>query len=275
MTNPCGPNGVGGQLPAAPAQTAPPLLTLVVPVKDEQENVRPLAEEITAVMETAAWSWECIWVDDGSTDGTLEHLRALHKLDPRHKYLSFDRNHGQTSAMLAGFRAASGSLIATLDGDGQNDPADLPGLVRRLLDGEADMVNGVRVKRKDTWIRKVSSRIANGFRNWLTREKVSDVGCSLRVFRKECVRHLPPFEGMHRFLPTLVGMNGWRLTEVPVRHRPRERGTPKYGVWNRLWKGLLDALAVRWMQWRWVRYQVKESSVTGTEEAPPCPPPSG
>lgn len=274
MTNPAGPKGFGCNA-AATSPPEAPLLTIVVPVKDEEENVRLLAREISAAMDATPWTWECLWIDDGSTDRTLEHLRDLHCLDPRHKYLSFDRNHGQTTAMLAGFRAASGSLIATLDGDGQNDPADLPGLIRRLLDGESDMVNGLRVKRRDNWVRKISSRIANGFRNWLTREKVSDVGCSLRVFRKECVRHLPPFEGMHRFLPTLVGMQGWRLMEVPVNHRPRERGTPKYGVWNRLWRGLLDALAVRWMQWRWVRYQIKESSATSTEEAPPCPPPSG
>jgi len=247
-----------------------PLVSIVIPVKDEEENVGPLAEEVRLSLEGTPWSWECIWIDDGSTDGTRAALNALHLRDPRHGYLSFDRNHGQTSAMLAGFRVARGSIVATLDGDGQNDPGDLPVLIRQILAGQADMVNGVRVKRQDNWIRKVSSRIANGFRNWLTRERVSDVGCSLRAFRRECVRHMPPFEGMHRFIPTLVRMEGWRLMETPVNHRPRQRGRPKYGVWNRLWRGLLDAFAVRWMQWRWVRYTCKESAIAGTEETEQC-----
>lgn len=243
-----------------------PLVSIIIPVKNEEENVESLAREIQASMESTPWTWECIWIDDGSTDGTLAALKSLRARDSRHGYLSFDRNHGQTSAMLAGFRAARGCLFATLDGDGQNDPRDLPGLIRRVLAGEADMVNGVRVKRRDNWIRKISSRIGNGFRNWLTREQVSDVGCSMRVFCRECVRYLPSFEGMHRFLPTLVRMDGWRLAETPVNHRPRQRGTPKYGVWNRLWRGLLDALAVRWMQWRWIRYECRESALTSSIE---------
>ena len=247
-----------------------PLVSIIIPVKNEEETVEPLAQEIRVSMEPTPWSWECIWIDDGSTDGTLAALNSLHGRDPRHGYLSFDRNHGQTSAMLAGFRVANGSLLATMDGDGQNDPGDLPRLIQRILSGEADMVNGIRLKRRDNWIRKISSRIGNGFRNWLTREQVSDVGCSLRVFRRECVRTIPPFEGMHRFLPTLVRMEGWRLAETPVNHRPRQRGTPKYGVWNRLWRGLLDAFAVRWMQWRWIRYTCKASKLAGMEETAQC-----
>ncbi|MEW6439788.1 MAG: glycosyltransferase family 2 protein [bacterium] len=238
-----------------------PVVSIVVPVKDEEENLAPLAEEIRRSMESTPWSWECVWVDDGSMDGTLAQLRSLHRIDARHRYVSFDRNHGQTSAMIAGFREARGSILATLDGDGQNDPGDLPALIRRVQEGGADVVNGVRVKRQDNWVRKISSRIGNGFRNWLTGEQVSDVGCSLRVFRRECVAHVPAFEGMHRFLPTLLRMDGWTLQEIPVNHRPRQRGRPKYGVWNRLWRGLLDALAVRWMQWRWIRYRYKETAL--------------
>ena len=237
-----------------------PLVSVIVPVKDERENISFLAEEIRASLEPTGWRWEAIWVDDGSRDDTLSILKGLHHKDPRHRYLSFDRNHGQTAAMLAGFQAAAGAVLATLDGDGQNDPSSLPAMIKRILAGEADMVNGVRVKRQDSWIRKISSRIGNGFRNWLTREDITDVGCSLRAFRRECVSRFPPFEGLHRFFPSMVRMHGWRILEVEVAHRPRLRGKAKYGICNRLWKGLLDAFAVRWMQWRQVRYRIVEQA---------------
>jgi glycosyltransferase involved in cell wall biosynthesis len=242
-----------------------PLVSIIIPVKDEGENILELAAEILAALEPAGWTWECVWVDDGSQDNTLPQLRHLHAREPRHTYVSFDRNYGQTAAMLAGFRRARGQVLATLDGDGQNDPADLPAMLQSVLTNQADLVNGVRVRRQDTWMRKVSSRIGNGFRNWLTHEQVTDVGCSLRAFRRECVATFPPFEGLHRFFPTLVRMRGWRLIEVPVGHRPRRRGTTKYGIRNRLWKGLFDALAVRWMQWRQIRYRITEQAETTRE----------
>ena len=244
----------------------PSLVSVIVPVKDEIESIPYLADEIRDAFEPTQWSWECIWVDDGSKDQTLMTLKALHRKDPRHRYLSFDRNHGQTAAMLAGFSKAAGEILATLDGDGQNDPSNLPAMIRRILAGDADMVNGIRAKRQDNWIRKISSKIANGFRNWITREDVTDVGCSLRAFRTECVAHFPPFEGMHRFFPTMVRMYGWKIIEVPVRHRPRLRGKAKYGVCNRLWRGLLDSFAVRWMQWRQIRYRIVEQAGTEKED---------
>jgi len=241
-------------------------LSIVVPVKDEEANIELLAAEISHAISSFHWKWECIWIDDGSTDGSLSLLRTLHNKDQRHLFLSLDRNYGQSTALAAGFRVASGAIIATLDGDGQNDPADLPPLVIAIESGDADMVNGVRVKRHDTIMRRLSSRIANSFRNWLTEEKVSDVGCSLRAFRRECLKELPLFEGMHRFLPTLIRMRGWKVTEIPVNHRPRVRGKTKYGIHNRLWVGLLDLFAVCWMQTRLIRFNVKETSPNGGPE---------
>ena len=247
----------------------PPTLSIVIPVRDEVENISSLADEIRRTFEESDPEWECIWVDDGSRDGTLAALRALREKDGRHGYISFDRNHGQTAALLAGFRHARGEIIATLDGDGQNDPSDLPPLVQRVLDGKADMINGVRSRRRDSWLRRISSRIGNGFRNRITRENVTDVGCSLRVLRRSCVEEFPPFEGLHRFFPTLVGIHGWRIIESPVSHRPRSRGRTKYGIHNRLWRGLHDTLAVRWMQRRWIRYRIVEEGSPRTERQAP------
>jgi len=239
----------------------PPLaslrVSLVVPVKDEVENVAALGAEIVAAMAGSPLTWECLWVDDGSSDGTADALRRLAEQDPRHRVLTLERNYGQSAAMAAGFSAARGDLLVTLDGDGQSDPADVPRLLDLLLAENVDVVNGRRARRQDGLVRKLSSRIANGFRNWLTDEHVQDVGCSLRVMRRGAVRNLFVFRGMHRFLPTLARLNGFdRILEVPVNHRPRLRGHTKYGIQNRLWVGLADAFAVRWLQRRLVRPHV-------------------
>jgi dolichol-phosphate mannosyltransferase len=247
-------------------ESPPPLVSIIVPVKDESENILSLADEISSALTPYGWDWECVWVDDGSQDETLLQLRSLHTRDPRHTYVSFERNYGQTAAMVAGWRTARGQILATIDGDGQNNPADLPPMIVRILTRQADMVNGVRVLRQDNWWRKLSSRIGNGFRNWLTHDHVTDVGCSIRAFRRECVALFPPFEGLHRFLPTVVRMQGWKSIEVPVSHRPRLKGVTKYGVHNRLWKGLLDTFAVRWMQWRQIRYTITEQASMSQED---------
>ena len=239
------------------------ILSIVIPVKDEAEDIAALAEELEAAMAPVAYSWECIWVDDGSTDGTLSELQALNTRHVRHRYIALSRNYGQAAALYAGFCNAKGRLLATMDGDGQNDPNDLPLLVNCLLEEDLDMVNGVRVRRRDTFVRRMSSRIANGFRNWVTGEQVRDVGCSLRVFRHSCVSHIPVFGGMHRFLPTLVRINGFsRIVEMPVHHRPRRHGQTKYGIHNRLWVGLADTLAVRWMQARMVHVRTENISLS-------------
>lgn len=233
-------------------------VSLVIPVKDEAENVLLLADEIRAAMGPTAWSWECVWVDDGSSDGTGDLLRRAAAQDPRHRVLALERNFGQSAAMACGMSAARGRLLVTLDGDGQSDPADVPGMVSLLLDRGVDLVNGFRARREDSVVRKLSSRIANGFRNWVTGEQVRDVGCSLRVIRRDVVRHLFVFRGMHRFLPTLMRLNGLgRTLEVPVHHRPRLRGKTKYGINNRLWVGLADLFGVWWLMRRSVAARLR------------------
>jgi glycosyltransferase involved in cell wall biosynthesis len=222
--------------------------SFVVPVKDEADNVAALAAEITTAMSASPWSWECVWVDDGSTDGTGLVLQRIAHEDPRHRVLSLPQNVGQSAALAAGLSSARGELFVTLDGDGQNDPRQAPAMILTLIRARADMVNGCRVARRDDLLRRISSRVGNGFRNWLTREDVRDVGCSLRVFRRDVVQGLFVFRGLHRFLPTLARLNGAaKIVEVPVRHRPRLRGSTKYGLRNRLWVGLADAFAVRWL----------------------------
>jgi glycosyltransferase involved in cell wall biosynthesis len=228
-----------------------PKLSVVIPLFNEEENVAVLAGELARALDPLALPYEILWVDDGSTDGSLERLRALAAADPRARLLRHRRNAGQSAALASGFRAARGEIIATLDADLQNDPADLPRLLARLAEGY-DVVSGVRVDRRDTRIRRISSRIANAVRNWATDESVTDVGCSLRVYRARFLAHLPMFGGMHRFLPTLVRWNGARLAEIPVHHRPRLHGVAKYGIGNRLFRALADLFAVRWMGKRWI-----------------------
>ncbi len=234
-------------------------VSIIIPVKDEVGSIPILAEEIEQVMERQPWSYECIWIDDGSTDGSFAALMKLAQSKKQHRVIQFAQNFGQSAAMAAGFRMASGEVLVTLDSDLQNDPRDIPLLLKKVFDGEADMVNGRRRKRRDNWIRKISSRIANGFRNWLTHSQVSDVGCSLRAFRRECVQKVPVFKGMHRFLPTLVELYGYKITETPVRHRERRLGRTKYGINNRLWVGLADTFAVRWMQRRLVNPAIRQT----------------
>jgi glycosyltransferase involved in cell wall biosynthesis len=236
-----------------------PRISVVIPVLDEEESVPSLAAEVTEALAAGPWSWECIWVNDGSTDGTQALLEELAAGPGGHRFLELDGRFGQSAAMAAGFAAARGELVATLDGDGQNEPRDIPRLIRHLESRGVDMVNGVRQKRRDSWVRKASSRIANGFRNRLTHETVTDVGCSLRVCRRECLQDLFVFKGMHRFLPTLVRMRGYTIDEIPVGHRPREKGKTKYGIHNRLWVGLADTFGVRWMQSRRVQARVRRA----------------
>ncbi len=235
-------------------------LSVVIPVKDEEANIEPLASEITDVLDRWGGSWECIWVDDGSRDATLSLLESLNALDERHQFISLDRNYGQSTALVAGFRHVRGRVVATLDGDGQNDPHDIPRLIEILEREDVDVVNGIREKRKDSLVRRVCSRIANWFRNLVTGDSIQDVGCSMRVFRSECLDGLMVFEGMHRFLPTLIKMRGWKAVEVPVNHRMRIGGRTKYGISNRLWVGLVDTLFVRWMKRRMIDYRIKEMS---------------
>ena len=227
-----------------------------MPVYNERQNLAPLLLEIAAALRHA--SYEVVAVDDGSTDGSLEELKRLKEADPALRILSFERNSGQTAAFAAGFKAARGATIVTIDADLQNDPDDIPGLLAELKRSGASAVVGYRANRRDTSWKRLQSRIANGVRNWLNHETIRDTGCSLKAFRADAVRDLPLFNGMHRFLPTLVKMRGGIVAEAPVRHRPRLHGTTKYGMWNRVFRALADAFAVRWMQRRALRYKVRE-----------------
>ena len=218
-------------------------------------------------MQQLSYSWECLWIDDGSTDNTLGVIQQINRQDHHHQYVALSRNYGQSAALYTGFSIARGIFLATLDGDGQNDPGDLPKLIEHLYKENCDMVNGVRCNRKDAFIRKISSHIANAFRNWLTHEKITDVGCSLRVFRHECVQHITPFNGFHRFLPTLIRIAGYtKISQMPVNHRPRKYGQTSYGIHNRLWIGLMDAFAVRWMQKRMIITKIESTSQKGDVE---------
>jgi len=246
--------------PTAP-EGAPPRVSVVVPAYNEEESVPVLVREIRAALGGGALAYEMVLVDDGSTDRTLDAMLAAAAEDPAVRVVRQSPNRGQSAALQAGWRAARGEVVVTLDADLQNDPADVPRLLE-ALDRGFDVVNGVRVERKDRWIRRVSSKIANSVRNRLTRDSVTDVGCTLRAVRAELVRDLPMFTGLHRFLPTLLKLRGARVTEVPVSHRPRRFGTTKYGVHNRLWKALADLVAVRWMQRRWI-------DTRGVEEVTP------
>jgi glycosyltransferase involved in cell wall biosynthesis len=233
-------------------------LSLVVPAYNERDNLAPLLAEIAAALVDAVRSYEVIVVDDGSTDGTLETLKTLRTRHPELRIIAFDRNAGQTAAFAAGFRAAGAPIVVTLDADLQNDPADIPRLVTKLRETGATAVAGYRPTRRDTAWRRLQSRIANGVRNRLNGEAIRDTGCSLKAFQTDAVRAVPLFAGMHRFLPTLIKMNGGTVTEIAVSHRPRKHGVTKYGMWNRVWHSLFDAFAVRWMQRRALRYRVRE-----------------
>ncbi len=233
-----------------------PGLSLVIPLYNEAENLPVLAAEIRRALEPTGKRWESLFVDDGSTDGSFEVLQTLAAEDRTVRILRHRKNAGQSAALAAGFAVARGGIVVTLDADLQNDPADIPALLARLGESAAtsdcDAVSGVRQRRQDSWVRRISSRVANSVRNWATDEQVSDVGCSLKAYRREVLERLPMFTGMHRFLPTLVRWNGARLAEIPVNHRPRLHGTAKYGIGNRLFRALADLMAVRWMRTRWI-----------------------
>lgn len=230
-----------------------PTLSVIIPVYNEAENVGPLLAKLANALEGWPGDIEILFVDDGSTDGTLARLREFQGAEPRIRIAHFRRNHGQTAALAAGFRLARGRAVVTLDGDLQNDPAEVPRLASML--SEWDCVCGVRTRRQDSLWKRISSRIGNGFRNWATGDNIIDTGCTLKAFRRECLERLELYQGMHRFLPTLIRMRGFRVTQVPVGHYPRLHGKTKYGTWGRLTKGLADVWAVRWMKKNRLQYE--------------------
>jgi glycosyltransferase involved in cell wall biosynthesis len=233
-------------------------LSVVIPVYNEEENLVPLWAELRPVLEGLGLGFEVIFVDDGSQDRSAEIIRGLHEQDPRVRLVRFKANAGETAAGAAGFRAARGRWVVTMDADLQNDPADIPRLVAHL--DRWDAVTGWRVNRAagDRVIRRLASRVANRVRNRLSNETIQDSGCTFRAFRRECLRELPLFRGFHRFIPTLLRMRGYRVVEVPVNHRPRRFGQSKYGVLNRAVVAFADLLAVRWMKSRLLNYEIAE-----------------
>src|SRR5712691_3322581 len=235
-----------------------PHLSVVFPVYNEEENIPVLLEEIAAALRGTPWAYEMIAVDDGSNDRSLAVLRESRVKTPNLRVLTFEKNSGQTAALDAGWRAAHGRFVVSLDADLQNDPADIPRMMKKLDDTRADMVIGVRVNRQDTWAKKMQSRIGNSVRNWITGDRITDTGCSLKLVRREAIERVRLFTGMHRFLPTLVRLQGYKVVEMPVNHRPRKFGVSKYSAMNRAFRGLADCLAVRWMSKRMLRYKVKE-----------------
>jgi len=200
-----------------------------------------------------------ILVNDGSSDGTLRAMNEVHEKDERIHIIDFERNAGETAATDAGIRSARGRFVVVMDADLQNDPLDIPALLAKVRSEGFDMACGTRVKvRKDNWLRRISSRIANCVRNKLSDENISDSGCTFRAFRRECFKNIKLYEGMHRFLPTLFKIEGFTVCEVPVRHHDRFAGKSKYGVWNRVFKSFIDLLAVRWMKKRRLGYKIRE-----------------
>ena len=233
-------------------------LSIVIPVYNEEENLPPLWTELRAALEGLRLSFEVVFVDDGSRDRSAEIVRAFREADPRVRLVRLKANAGETAATDAGFKAAAGRFVVTMDADLQNDPADLPGLLGQL--DTWDAATGWRVDRGagDTWIRRLSSRVANRVRNAISDETIQDSGCTYRAFRRECLRDLTLYRGFHRFIPTLLRMRGFRVVEVPVRNRPRRFGRSKYGIMNRAFVAFADLLVVRWMKSRLLRYEVAE-----------------
>jgi dolichol-phosphate mannosyltransferase len=233
-----------------------PHLSLVVPAYNEEETIATLLERVATALENIPGGFELIVIDDGSTDGTPGLLQSALTTYPWLRVIRMSRNAGQSAAFDAGFHAARGQVIATIDADLQNDPNEIPRLLA-LLD-DCDMVTGWRQRRNDNALRRIQSRIANFVRNWISQEDIHDSACSLKVYKRECLEGLVLFKGMHRFLPTLVKMRGYRVKEVPVTHSPRFAGTPKYGLRNRALRAFVDLLAVRWMKSRYIRYTATE-----------------
>ncbi len=230
-----------------------PALSVVVPVHNEVENIEPLIAEIMATLEGVE-RYEIIYINDCSRDSTLERLTSLDQKFEVLRVLTHQKRSGQSAAIRTGVKAARGDLIATLDGDGQNDPEDIPKLLKAYREqAVADariLIAGFRARRQDSFIKRLSSKIANGIRSSLLGDATPDTGCGLKIFRREDFFDLPGFDHMHRFLPALMIRNGGQVISVEVSHRPREHGKSKYGTLDRLWVGIMDLIGVLWLKRR-------------------------
>lgn len=244
-------------------------ISIIVPVFNEAENIPPMATEVTAVMAKVGRDWELVFVDDASTDDTPKRILEATHADAHVRGLRHQRNAGQSAAVWTGIQGTSSPILCTLDGDLQNDPADLPAMIAELT--RVDFVSGMRLNRQDTWLRKVSSKIARSARKAALGVDFRDTGCAIRAFKRTALAGVFPFNGLHRFLPILVHGGGAKTLEVPVNHRPRVAGVSKYGVWNRLGRGLYDLIAISWYQKR--RYRPVEVVELRAPSAPPVQPP--
>jgi dolichol-phosphate mannosyltransferase len=231
--------------------TRAPALSVVVPIFNEEKNMSILQEELRAAL--AGRDYEVIFVDDGSTDGTAERIESA----PNVRVVRFERNTGQSAAIYAGLQAAKGAIAVLIDGDLQNDPADIPKLLAEIARG-ADLVCGYREKRRDTLGKRLTSRVANFVRIRFVKDYVRDTGCTLKAMRRDCIAALVPFKGMHRFIPALIRAAGYRLVEVPVHHRPRRFGESKYGLGNRAVRATIDMFGVRWLLSRRLDYKLRK-----------------
>jgi dolichol-phosphate mannosyltransferase len=233
-----------------------PLVSVVVPFYNEEKNVPLLAAQIDAVFaQLPDYDYECVFVNDGSADGTRAELVRLNETNPRVHPVHLVRNSGQSAAVIAGMRRAKGDYILTLDGDLQNDPCDFPAVLALLKD--YDCVCGYRAKRHDTWFRRVSSRVANSVRQSILHDGIRDSGCGSKGFRRKCVEHVVAFNGAHRFMAVMMRCGGMTIAECPVTHHPRQHGVSKYGLHNRLWRGIYDLIGVRWLRKRYVNIRVE------------------
>jgi dolichol-phosphate mannosyltransferase len=228
-----------------------PLVSVVVPLFNEEANVPILQSELRAAL--ADLDHEIIFVDDGSIDRTVERIENAANV----RVVRFAKNAGQSAAIYAGLQAACGATAVLIDGDLQNDPADIPKLLAEISRG-ADLVCGYRAQRQDTLVKRLTSRVANFVRSRFTKDGVRDTGCTLKAMRRECVGALVPFKGMHRFIPALVKAAGYRLVEIPVNHRPRRFGRSKYGLGNRALRATIDMFGVRWLLSRRLNYKVRD-----------------
>jgi glycosyltransferase involved in cell wall biosynthesis len=231
-------------------------ISVVVPVYNEEENLSVLIPQIAEVLKPLGKTYEMIFVDDGSKDHSRRLLKEMVLQYPQIRILGFKKNCGETAAGAAGIKEARGGIIITIDADLQNDPKDIPKMLDYLK--EYDMVTGWRQKREDSWVKRITSKIANRIRNSLSGEEIQDSGCTFRAYKRECLQNLKLYKGMHRFIPTLVKMEGYRVTEIPIAHHPRKFGVSKYTTWNRMWRAFIDLLAVKWMKSRHIHYEIEE-----------------
>jgi glycosyltransferase involved in cell wall biosynthesis len=230
-----------------------PQLSVVIPVYNEQDNLEPLLAELAPVLDGLGLSWEVLFVNDASTDASAQVLARLGAAEPRVRVLTHRINSGESAGQASGFRAARGKLVLTMDADLQNDPADIPRYLA-ALEPSVHAVCGYRAERREGWLRRFASRAANRFRAAVTGDRLRDAGCTYRLIRREALVEIPVFNGMHRFLPTLIKAQGGTVAEIPINDRPRRAGVSKYGIHNRLWRGLADCFGVRWYQRRALRF---------------------